>query len=271
MGPTPDHRQPEGRVHAVRPRHLPGHQEPGQQDPRAGRPAAAEPLPRDRGQAPGHQRRLRQGVLGLDHQRADAEADRPASASASTARRCSTPTPRRSEPAVGHARLGAGGALGGRLADAPRPSRWPSAYRPAPRSGCCASADSERRPRSVNTGMALPTVVVGLRRGARAVSQRPAGIAEPHLHGARHDHRPGADRRAADHRHHDGRDPGAARRAARPAARAGRQPPPARRAPVAGGAPAAARRRHGRLRPRRSPRSARRPWSAATSTARRRS
>ena len=37
MGPTLDHRQPEGRVHPVRPRHLPGHQEPRQQDPRAGR------------------------------------------------------------------------------------------------------------------------------------------------------------------------------------------------------------------------------------------
>ena len=33
--------------------------------------AAAEPLPRDRGQARGHQCRLRTGVLALDHERAD--------------------------------------------------------------------------------------------------------------------------------------------------------------------------------------------------------
>ena len=42
-----------------------------------GDPQLQQPLPRDRGQAPGHQRRLRQGLLGLDYQRAHAEADRP--------------------------------------------------------------------------------------------------------------------------------------------------------------------------------------------------
>ena len=64
---------------------------------------------------------------------------------------------------------------------------------------------------AVNTGMAIPTVVVGLARGAAALAQRPARQPRPDLHAARDDHRPGPDRRAADRRDHDGGPAGACR------------------------------------------------------------
>ena len=56
----------------------------------------------------------------------------------------------------------------------------------------------------VNTGMAVPTVVVGLVVAAAAVAQRSAWRPRADLHPARHGHRAGAHRRAADHRDHHG-------------------------------------------------------------------
>ena len=61
---------------------------------------------------------------------------------------------------------------------------------------------------AVNTGMAVPTVVVGLV-VALLLAKRSARQPGADLHPARDDHRPGPDRRPADRRDHDGGAPGA--------------------------------------------------------------
>ena len=119
----------------------------------------AQQLPRDRRQGPGHQRRLREGLLELDHQRPHPEGDRGfgvkeygeplffPDAGVVRARRCPTRCTRSSR------------------------ARWrcrcPRRCRTGDRHPAGHSARAVAHPRpgllaTVNTGMAVPTVVVGL-------------------------------------------------------------------------------------------------------------